>query len=473
MERVLLDSSRISTLEEALATLEKALAVISAQERQIAELQAKVAELSKDSSTSSKPPSSDIVKPQREQRGKGKGKRGGQQGRQGVNRIAFPPEDVDKVEKLSIGSCPDCDVGLVPCEDTPALVQQVVELREKPIHVTEFYRAAGRCPSCGDTSYASLPEGVIEGQLFGPRLQSLIGYMKGNLGASYSELAQFCEDVLSVKVSTGHLANVIKRVSEALKAPYEELQSILPQQAALNVDETGWHDLGKKFWVWLFCNSTLAYFTIQASRGSKVLRKVLGETFDGALISDFYSAYVCYANALQQFCLAHLIRDIKFLTTLPDQQTKEFGEQVLKYFKKLFELWHERDRWPAEVFQQKVKRLQRKLFTYLHSDAVPVGKATTLKKRLVKHWEALFRFIEQPELYQPTNNLAEQTLRHLIRIRRHSQGTRSKWGREWIARVMTVLETCKRQDRNAWQFMQHAINAHYFGIPAPSLVPTA
>lgn len=98
------------------------------------------------------------------------------------------------------------------------------------------------------------------------------------------------------------------------------------------------------FWVWLFCDPTLAYFTIEASRGTKVLRKILGETFDGALISDFYSAYVCYANALQQFCLAHLIRDIKFLTTLPDQQTKEFGQQVLKYFKKLFELCHERDR---------------------------------------------------------------------------------------------------------------------------------
>ena len=55
----------------------------------------------------------------------------------------------------------------------------------------------------------------------------------------------------------------------------------------------------------------------QDEKGSAVLRRVLGDPFEGALISDFYSAYVCYANARQQFCLAHLIRDIKFLTTLP------------------------------------------------------------------------------------------------------------------------------------------------------------
>lgn len=101
------------------------------------------------------------------------------------------------------------------------------------------------------------------------------------------------------------------------------------------------------------------------------------------LISDFFSVYVKYATAKQQFCLVHLIRDIKFLTTLLDEQSKEFGEQILKYFKYLFKLWHQRANSPPELFSKQVKRLRRKLYTYLHEVSRPKGRALTLKKRLI------------------------------------------------------------------------------------------
>ncbi len=186
--------------------------------------------------------------------------------------------------------------------------------------------------------YPKLPEGVIEGQLFGVRLQALIGYMKGALGASYTELELFCRDVLGVEVSRGMLCDVVNRTSDALEVPYEELKDSIPQQKRLNIDETGWRDSGKGHWVWVFCNQLIAFFTISASRGSQVLREVLGENFGGAITTDFFSAYISYANEKQQFCLAHLIRDIKFLITLPDKNTQVFGEKLLKYFRSLFKL---------------------------------------------------------------------------------------------------------------------------------------
>ena len=140
----------------------------------------------------------------------------------------------------------------------------------------------------------------------------------------------------------------------------------------------------------------------------------------------------------------------------------------MKYFKKLFVLWHQRANTPPELFNQQVKRLQRKLYTYLHEVDVPKGKALTLKKRLIKHWDRLFTFVHQQHC-EPTNNLAEQNLRHTIRIRRQTQGSKSLWGREWIARSMTVLETCKKQNRNVWEFFNQAVNAHYFNKLASSL----
>jgi hypothetical protein len=108
---------------------------------------------------------------------------------------------------------------------------------------------------------------------------------------------------------------VIKRVNEALTTPYEELKEHIPTEPVLNIDETGWKDKGIKYWAWVLCTPLVSFFWIAKSRSCKVLEEILGETYDGTIVSDFFGAYIKYANKLQQFCLAHLIRDIKFLTT--------------------------------------------------------------------------------------------------------------------------------------------------------------
>jgi len=452
--------------------LPTAIEIIKLLLERVEQLEKKVAELSKTSSTSSKPPSSDIVKPKSEQRQRGKRKAGGQRGHKGFQRELLPAEQVEEHHEVELRQCPDCGEELEGKREEEVLVQQMAELAECPVVVREYRRYGHLCKGCNCIHYPALPEDVIEGQLFGARLQALIAYMKGNLGASYTELEQYCGDVLGIEVCRGMLCKTVERVSEALRKPYEELHHALAGEKSLNVDETGWRDCGKGFWVWLFCNQLIAFFTLNASRGSKVLREVLGNTFSGALISDFYSAYVCYANPLQQFCLAHLIRDIKFLTTLPDTATQHFGKTVLKHFKLLFRLWHRREEFEPDYFLRRVGRLQRKLYTFVHSGNVPKGKAFTMKKRLVKHWDNLFRFVENPELYQPTNNLAEQTLRHLIRIRRQTQGSRSAWGCTWTARIMTVLETCRKQKQSAWHFIHQAVRAYHFGEKYPTLLPT-
>ena len=276
--------------------------------------------------------------------------------------------------------------------------------------------------------------------------------------------------MLGFKISRSTLCQIIARVNDALAEPNQELEEQISKEEVLNIDESGWYDSGERHWVWLFCTSTIAFFSIQPSRGCKVLKEILGAAFGGAIISDFYSAYVCYASLKQQYCLAHLIRDIKFLTTLPDHVTKEFGEKVLRCFKILFKHWHERDKIPRDVFLRRCTKIQRRLFMLLNKAVLPKGAAMTMKTRLLKHWESLFRFIAQPELYQPTNNLAEQTMRFVVRIRRQTQGSRSLWGRQWAGRIMSVIACCRKQNRSIWLFLQQAINAKNFSSKYPSLL---
>lgn len=458
---------RIAELEAENAQLRTQVETLT---RQVAKLAEQVAKLSKNSSNSSKPPSSDIVKPPKPGLPKGPRRQGGQPGHKGATRRPFRDDQIDHFEELHPADCPHCHGARL--EPTGRFkTQQVAELREKPLLITEYRRHQCRCGDCGELLWTELPPGVAEGQLFGPRLQALIAYMKGSLHASYTGLADFCRDVLDIDVARSHLCNTIACVNDALALPYEQLAEHLPAEPVLNIDESGWKNKGARYWIWVFCTSTISFFRIAKSRGSKVLEAVLGEVYNGTIISDFFSAYVKYGNRLQQFCLAHLIRDIKFLTTLPGQRDKQFGQRLLTDFKRLFHCWHLREKIPKDRLDRILLRIKDRV---LRRAEVHAGgersKSRTLARRFLKHGEAIFHFLFDPAV-EPTNNAAERAIRQAVIDRRITQGSRSEMGRKWNARIWTVLSTCRKQNRSAWQFLQNALSAHHFQTQAPSLMP--
>ncbi len=466
-QRIAKLEAQLKLRDERINALEKQVAELLKANTELAE---KVAILSKNSSNSSKPPSSDIVKPPKSKQSDGPRRQGGQLGHKGVNRQPFRQDQIDKTVPLYADSCHCGYVGSGQPIEKPK-IQQTVELVDKPVSVTEYRLYGFICPKCGRVVWAKLPAAVVEGQLFGLRLQALIGYMKGSLHASYSALEDFCHDVLNIDVARSHLCNTIRRVNEALGGPCEQLQQHIPTEPVLNIDESGWKDKGIKYWIWVFCTSAFSFFCIAKSRSSQVLRDILGETYNGTIVSDFFSAYVKYANKIQQFCLAHLIRDIKFLTTCPNKADKCFGQSLLIQFKRLFHIWHLRDRIPKDRFNRIMFKIKDRILALAKQQDLP-PKSATLAKRFRKHGDAMFRFLFDPTV-PPTNNAAEQTLRQAIIDRRITQGSRSLMGRQWNARIWTVLATCRKQGRSSWQFIQNALSAYYFQTPTPSLLPQA
>lgn len=470
---------------EDISTLPEAVCIIVALRAELAQFRAELeqlradntklkeenARLKKNSSTSSKPPSSDITKPVSEQRQPGKRKRGGQHGHRGFYRSKVEPNEV---RELHLDSCPDCG-GQLAEEGKDTKVLQQAELVVKPVEVVEYRRHGRYCNCCGVIQYPPLPDGVIPGQVLGPKLLSLCGYMKSTMGASISDVKSFFEDVLDLPIARSTVQNSIFRVSDALAQCHDELLKELPNQESLNVDETGWKDNGKRHWAWAFCNKLIAFFVVKDTRGCQVLRDTLGEKFTGALTSDFYSAYVCYATVMQQFCLAHLIRDIKFLTTLPHTDAKDFGNKLLDYmhdiFTCIFKLWHEREQVTSEQFQRRATDIKASISDYFSILKFAKGSdALRILKRMTKHWDSIFRFLEHPTLLEPTNNSAERAQRSLVRLRRGSQGSRGIRGQHWTARAATVVTSCRLQKQNPWRFIQAAVLAHFFHFPAPSLV---
>src|SRR4051812_6229966 len=325
-----------------------------------AQLQAQLAAARKDSSTSSKPPSSDIVKPPKPPPPEGQDKRriGGQPGHPKHERVLFPPGQVNGGSNdYFLDLCPSFGHGLQATAAALRVVQQV-EIHEVPLSIEEHCSHPGWCPHCQKVRYAQLPLTIERGGLVGPRLTTLIAYLKGACHASFSTIRKFLRDVVQVTISRGQLAKILGKVSEALERPYGELLEDLTAQARLNIDETGHKQNGARMWTWCFRASLYTLFKIDPTRSGDVLIEVLGQEFNGVLGCDYFSAYRRYRRefgVLLQFCLAHLIRDVKFLTTLPDARERAYGERLREALRRLFAVIHRREHLSPEAFHDRLK----------------------------------------------------------------------------------------------------------------------
>jgi transposase len=440
---------------------------------QVRSLQEKLASARKDSSTSSKPPSSDIVKPPKPAPpGQAKRKQGGQPGHPKHERAAFPPEQLTSPPFDHVLSCcPGCGHAVCATGGPPRTVQQV-DLRLIPLDVQEHRGHPAWCPKCCQVHYAPLPDVIERGGLIGPNLTTLIAYLKGVCHASYATTRKFLRDVVGLSISRGQLAKVIAKVSDALEQPYQELIEDLPAQAVLNVDETGHKDRGQAMWAWCFRASLYTLFKIDPRRSADVLIEVLGREFDGVLGCDYFGAYRRYMREFGvklQFCLAHLIRDVKYLMTLPDCRDQRYGAALRLALRWLFGVIHRRQELSEEEFQRQLEAARKSVLTLAQCGAsTPATQA--IKARFEQFGESYFRFITTPGV-EPTNNLAEQAIRFVVIDRHITQGTRGETGQRWSERMWTVIATCVRQGRSVLDYLRQAVQAHWQGAEAPSLLP--
>jgi transposase len=456
-------------------------AQVTAFQAQVDELTAQIARLSKTSANSSKRPSSDdLTKPPPPKQPPGARGIGGQPGHPRHERPAFPPGTAIQHHEHQLHDCPDCQGEVIFTGGPPRLIQQIeipADFLQRQEHVAYPYW----CARCQKLHYAPFPPEVVKEGLFKQRLTALVAYLKYVDHASFSTIRKFIRDVLGEKVSRGYLRKVIGKVDASLGQTYQQLLERLPLEPILNVDETGHKENGRKFWTWVFKAELYVLFHIDASRGSQVLVDKLGEEFRGILGCDYFSAYRKYMGDFGvsvQFCLAHLIRDLRFLTDLPDAATRAYGQRLLEAVKQLFQVFHEQENFSPTAFAEALRqRRQQILAVALHETPSRLNaqgkelcrEAQNMARRFRLHGAAYFQFITTPQI-DPTNNLAEQAIRFVVIDRHITQGTRSAKGRQTCQRLWTVIATCALQGRSAFEFILQAVQTYFRGEPAPSLL---
>lgn len=459
---------------------------IGEQEKQIADLQRQLAARKRNSTNSSKPPSSDgLAGKQRRRcspRKKSGRKPGGQPGHTGHERPRV--DNPERIEQVLPQECKHCGTALPQAPEQRQTTgdvfrRQIVDLPEVIVPVvTEYQYPKLVCPCCQKATRAALrPEHEHE---IGERLTAGISYLIAVRKMTRRDVHATMRDLFGVDISVGSVQKAWEETAEAVQAPYEELERALPTEPVVNSDETGSRTNGDKRWVWVLCSPWFVFYHIASSRGVEVLVQLLGEAFAGILCSDRCPTYLSYHHGLAQFCWAHLQRTLKGIQEYAStKDAVHFARDMLSAVKLLFALWY-RFRGEAgagehllsrrELIEQSVpiqKNICRLAARYLDSDDREVRN---LARAFYEHWDKLFTFLEH-EGVEPTNNFSERSLRLFVLIRKITYGNRSAKGEVALARLLTVTQTCKLQQRPVLGYLLAAVHCHRRRQPAPSLRP--
>ena len=204
-----------------------------------------------------------------------------------------------------------------------------------------------------------------------------------------------------------------------------------------------------------------------------VMCELLGDEFDGVLVSDRYSAYASLPDNRHQFCWTHLLRDFEAmidrggLSAVIGSRLKESGRELIHHWNRL------RDgKIVRSTFDKNYRRLRREIvIAWDDGTASDDSRTAETCRRLSNHCYSLFVFAHAHGV-SPTNTAAERSLRQAVIFRKLSFGTESRSGSKTLAVVMSILETCRRQSLHALTWITHTVTRHQQHHPTPKLLPS-
>jgi transposase len=422
------------------------LAVIQQQAARIAQLEARVSQTSRNSD---RPPASDPPFVKHLSSSTTKRTPGAKSGHPGHHQVLLTPTEVIEVKPAPCG----CGQREFPTT-TPYSTHQVIELPEIQIAVTHVVLHETHCPRCGHRLKAELPAEYRYG--YGPRLTALIGELSGSQRNSRSAVQEFCTSVLGVPISRGAIQRTIDRVSEAITPHYEAIAEEARRAKVNYIDETAWSQHGLLAWLWVMVNTTVALFTVQASR-SQAAFEALVERWAGILVSDGYGLYRQWLHG-RQTCLAHLIRRARGLSERHDLELARFGRRALTELQRLVHWAHapptagDVQTWYARMVHLLADHRQRR------------DEAGTFARTLEREMRALWTFVVE-EGVEPTNNRAERALRFAVLWRKMMQGTYNAKGDRWVERILSVRETCRLRGIPTFPVLVEAVTCSFNGQP--------
>jgi len=367
-----------------------------------------------------------------------------------------PPVQIDRHAEHTLDACPNCYGPVSPCRSSRTRLIEDIPADITPV-VTEHTIRRSWCPQCRQTVEPTVPD-ALPGSTLGLRVLVLSAWLHYALGNTLTQIVAVFTFHLRLQLTPGGLVHMWYRLQDILFAWYEQIQAEALAAAVLHADETGWRVNGKTSWLWCFTTDAVTYYLIDRCRGSPVLKRFFRTHFAGTLVSDFWGAYNAVACARRQKCLPHLLRELKKVDHYhrPGGDWKVFAKKLRRLVRDGLRL-RQRQRPAAECTagRQRLDARLQALIAHPWQNA----HARRLVKRLRRHAQELFTFLDHPEV-PFDNNHAERMIRPAVIIRKNSYANGSDTGADLQAVLMSIYRTLQQRGHNPLQTIVTAIREY-------------
>ena len=191
----------------------------------------------------------------------------------------------------AIDSCPDCQIPLLGGRVRQR--RQVISIPRLGARVTEHVVLERTCRKCrkGWTPQPDWNSLTVGRRRMGISVQSEVSVLREECRLPFGLIQRHLKWRFGLRLSVGELVALTRGAAEHGREEYTRLRQEIRASPVVYGDETGWREDGRNGYLWSFSAPKVRYFLYRPSRGSQVVEEVLGEEFDGVVLSeDFYGA---------------------------------------------------------------------------------------------------------------------------------------------------------------------------------------
>lgn len=352
------------------------------------------------------------------------------------------PVKVDRIEEIKLSRCPKCgSEDLTECKKIDEHIQEDIILPH--VETTLYRHYHYYCSGCHKV-VAGHGKDELTHSYIGPKAKAFAAFLRYAVKISERDVRILFEKAFNLKIAASSIAGFRYQLKRAGSPLYRILIEALKKGSFIHADETGWKVSGDNRWLWKFSNKKVCVSHIDESRGQKVVEKIVGDKYNGTLISDFLSAYNKIPAKNKQRCLIHILRDL--------EKVKEYwhdDEEVLRYVVRLKKIFEDaislRTEYKDKHWNNVYRTRRASLENSLRDFTFPNPNKRILKrfaKRLERHKNELLTFLHEKGV-DYHNNHAEQQIRPDVIFRKITFGNRSENGARYHSVIMSILQTAK------------------------------
>lgn len=362
------------------------------------------------------------------------------------------PARIDVIKPHNIWQCPHCHGKLSGTQEIRSRYTTDIALTSKVINTRhDIHRKY--CAKCKRMVEPTVPN-VLPNARFGLNIMLLVMYLKLGLRLPRSKICDFFSTLYSLEISEGEITHMLRQLVIAFGDYYTYLEKIVKFARVKHTDSTSWRINGKNYFAWVFIACGRVLYKIRKRNNAKSPLTVFGTRQHGnTLVIDRHSALRSLAKKagfILQFCWSHITDDSKKLA-------ENFGAEARFVHRKLKEIYAiakslDHKGTPEHVEQFKGEIFQLTLRHYRHSTV-----RRFVNNLYYRDIDSLFIFVTDPSV-DPTNNISERELRHLVLIKKISFGSKSQRGAKTTALLLSIVQTLRLQKRNVLKGLHEIIN---------------